>query len=116
MPNLRYKACVRSDRGVQGGVPLICQISDIKACVRSDRGVQGGVSLICQISDIKLAFAHGVHQQIVTAALSGPGLPRLWGWSGWWGPCIPLRVSLLLVLAPGSFSIPCWPRASPGLF
>ena len=28
--NLWYKACVRSDRGVQGGVPLICQISDIK--------------------------------------------------------------------------------------
>ena len=53
-----FKACIHSDRGVQGGVPLICQISDIKACVRSDRGVQGGVPLICQISDIKLAFTH----------------------------------------------------------
>ena len=77
--HLWYKACVCSDQGVQGGVPLICQIFDIKlaftgpggsggcppdmlsfwykACVCSDQEIQGGVPLTCQISDIKLAFA-----------------------------------------------------------
>ena len=43
MPNLWYKACVCSDQGVQGGVPLICQIFDIKLAFA--HGVGGLISL-----------------------------------------------------------------------
>ena len=39
--NLWYKACVCSDQGVQGGVPLTCQISDIKLAFARAGGFRG---------------------------------------------------------------------------
>jgi len=66
MPNLRYKACVCSDRGVQGGVPLICQISDIKLAFahRVGRSISLSIS-----SSIPLSILLGISQDISSSIL-----------------------------------------------